>query len=173
MRRIPALVADWQTDEANAGKPFPSYARLLARRSTAEANSRYSWTVDFSARRAKAREEMQPLLDQAAKLRAEVVDLKEQLKGLKKEKAAKKVCEALDAQIREKDKSARDLESQAAAIDAALFDLKAVNPHAVTTVDQRTPAEIITNIETQGRVVAQALDRLRALLAADVLVTQE
>ena len=28
---LPAnLTADWQEDEANAGKPFPSYARLLA-----------------------------------------------------------------------------------------------------------------------------------------------
>ncbi|MBS0170643.1 MAG: N-6 DNA methylase [Nitrospira sp.] len=171
---LPAsLVADWQTDEANAGKPFPNYARLLARRGTSEANSRYSWTVDFSALRAKAREEMQPLLDEAAKLRAEVVDLKEQLKGLRKEKAVEKVCEALDAKIREKDKSARDLESQAAAIDAAVFDLKAVNPNAVAIVDKRTPAEIITNIETQGRVVAQALDRLRVLLADDVLVVSQ
>jgi type I restriction enzyme M protein len=30
--------------------------------------------VDFAARRASAREEMQPLLDGAAKLKAEVVD---------------------------------------------------------------------------------------------------
>lgn len=165
---LPAsLVADWQTDEANEGKPFPSYAQLLDRHGTPEAASRYSWTVDFSSRRAKARDEMQPLLDGAAKLRAEVVDLKEQLKGLKKEKAAGKVCETLDAHIREKDKSARDLESQAVAIDAAVFDLKAVNPNAVTTVDTRMPVEIIANIETQGRVVAQALDRLRALLVPE------
>ena len=44
------------------------------------------------------------------------------------------------AQIREKEKAARDLETQAAAIDAAVFDLKAVNPNAVTKVDERTPA---------------------------------
>ncbi len=171
---LPALlVADWQTDDANAGKPFPSYAQLLNRRGTPEATSRYSWTVDFSARRAKAREEMQPLLDEAAKLRGEVVDLKEQLKRLKKEKAAEKVCEALDARIREKDKSARDLESQAAAIDAALFDLKAVNPNAVATVDQRTPVEIINSIEEQGRIVTQALGRLRVLMTAELPLEQE
>ena len=156
-----------QADEANAGKPFPSYARQLARRGTPEAESRWSWTVDFAARRAKAREEMQPLLDGAAKLKAEVVDLKEQLKRLKKEKAADDVLEAQEAQIREKDKAARDLEAQAAAIDAAVFDLKAVNPNAVATVDERTPAEIIASIDVQGRIVAQALVRLGALLNGD------
>ena len=159
-----ALMADWHADEANSGEPFPSYARQLARRSTPEADSRWSWTVDFAARRAKAREEMQPLLDVAARLKAEVVDLKEQLKRLKKEKAADDVLEAHDAQIREKDKAARDLETQAAAIDAAVFDLKAVNPNAVATVDERMPAEIIASIDTQGKIVVQALGRLSALL---------
>ncbi len=68
--KLPAsLVAEWQAVEANADKPFPSYARLLAQRGTPEGASRYSWTVDFAARRAKAREEMRPLLDEAAKPR--------------------------------------------------------------------------------------------------------
>jgi type I restriction enzyme M protein len=165
---LPAsLVADWQADEARAGQQFPSYARQLARRGTHEAESRWSWTVDFAARRAKAREEMQPLLGRASKLKAEVVDLKEQLKRLKKDKAAGDLLEAHDAQIREKDKAARDLEVQAAAIDAAVFDLKAVNPNAVATVDGRTPAEIIASIDAQGHIVAEALVRLRALLEAD------
>lgn len=92
-----ALVADWQADEANAGKPFPSYARQLARRGTLDADSRWSWTVDFAARRAEAREAMQPLLDGAAQLKSEVVDLKEQLKRRKKEKAAVDVVAALEA----------------------------------------------------------------------------
>lgn len=162
-----ALVAEWQADEANAGKPFPSYARQLARRGTPEAESRWSWTVDFAARRAKAREEMQPLLDSAAKNKAEVVDLKEQLRRLKKEKAADDMLEAHDAQVREKDKAARDLEAKAAAMDAAVFDLKAVNPNAVATVDDRTPAEIIASIDAQGRIVTKALARLNALLASD------
>jgi type I restriction enzyme M protein len=110
---------------------------------------------------------MQPLIDQASKLKAEVVDLKEQLKRLKKETAAGDVLEAHDTRIREKDKAARDLEAQAAAIDAAVFDLKAVNPNAVATVDERTPAEIIASIEAHGRDVAQALGRLNALLASE------
>jgi type I restriction enzyme M protein len=89
------------------------------------------------------------------------------LKRLKKDKAADDVLQAHEAQIRDKDKAARDLESQAAAIDAAVFDLKAVNPNAVATVDERTPTQIIESIAAQGQVVSEALARLRALLAAD------
>ena len=93
-----------------------------------------------------------------------MVNLKEELKRLKKDKAAEKVLDALDAKIREKDKTARDLEAQAAAIDAAVFDLKAVNPNAVTTMDDRTPGQIIASIEAQGHIVVQALMRLAALI---------
>ncbi len=164
---LPAiLTADWQADEENVGKPFPSYARMLQHHGQAEGVSRYSWTVDFAARRAKAREEMQPLLDKAADIKAAVVDLKERLKQLKKDKAGESEMEALEADIREKEKAARDLEADAAAIDAAVFDLKAVNPNAVAVVDERTPGEIIESITTQGRIVADALARLNQLMAA-------
>jgi len=165
--QLPAiLTADWHADEANAGKPFPSYARMLQQRGKPEGTSRYSWTVDFAAHRAKARAEMQPLLMEAAQIKATVVDLKEQLKRSKKDKASDAELEALDAQIREKDKAARDLETKAADIDAAVFDLKAVNPTAVVDVDTRTPQQIIGNIEAQGRIVTEALSRLSDLMAA-------
>ena len=162
-----SLVAEWKDSEANAGKVFPAYARLLPKRGTPHGESRYSWTVDFAARRAKAREEMQPLLEEAGGLKGEVADLKERLKRLKKEKVAPAKLNALDAQIREKEKTAKDLETKAADIDAAVFDLKAVNPNAVAKVDERTPQEIIGNIEQQGRIVTEALTRLAKLLAAE------
>jgi type I restriction enzyme M protein len=164
---LPAiLTADWQADEDNAGKPFPSYARMLQHHGKPEGVSRYSWTVDFAARRAKAREEMQPLLDKAAGIKAAIVDLKERLKQLKKDKADDKKIAALEADIREQEKAARDLETEAAAIDAAVFDLKAVNPNAVAVVDERTPGEIIESISVQGRIVADALARLNQLMTA-------
>ena len=163
---LPAiLTADWQADEANAGKAFPSYARMLQYHGKPEGESRYSWTVDFAARRAKARAEMQPLLDEAAQIKATVVNLKEQHKRLKKDKASDAELLALTTQILEKDKAARDLETQAADIDAAVFDLKAVNPTTVIDVDTRTPQQIIGNIETQGRIVAEALANLSILMA--------
>lgn len=160
------LTADWHEDVANAGKPFPSYARMLQQRGKPESASRHSWTVDFAARRAKARAEMQPLLDQAAQIRAAVMDLKEKLKRLKNDKASDAGLTALDAQIRKNDKAARDLETKAADIDAAVFDLKAVNPTAVANADARTPQQIILNIEAQGRIVSDALAKLTSLLAA-------
>lgn len=164
---LPAiLTADWQADEENVGKPFPSYARMLQHHGQAEGASRYSWTVDFAARRAKAREEMQPLLDKAADIKAAGVDLKERLKQLKKDKADENQLDALEADIREKEKTARDLEAEAAAIDATVFDLKALNPNAVAVVDERTPGEIIESITIQGRIVADALARLNQLMAA-------
>jgi len=166
-KQLPAnLTADWREGEDTKDKPFPSYAKMLKNRGKAKGESRYSWTVDFAARRAKAREDMQPLLDEAAEIKAIVVELKERLKRLKKEKAGKEVIAALNAEIKEKEKSARDLESEAADIDAAVFDLKAVNPNTVAKVDTRTPQEIISNIEEQGRIVSEALGRLRSLLVA-------
>ncbi len=158
------LTADWKIDPENAGRPFPSYARLLPGRGQPEGDSRYSWTLDFAARRSAARDAMQPLRDKAAGLRAEVVELKERLKLLKKEKGPSAQIVTLEDDIREREKSARDLEAEAAAIDAAVFDLKAVNPKAEAKTDQRTPAQIIQSIEVQGRIVAGALARLNALL---------
>jgi type I restriction enzyme M protein len=163
--QLPAnLTAEWFEDAANQGKPFPSYARMLEHHGRPEGESRYSWTVDFTARRTRARQEMEPFLDEAARIKAAVVDLKEHLKRLKKMKAEKKEIEALEADIREKEKTVRDVEAKASGIDAAVFDLKAVNPNTVTKVDTRTPQEIIDNIEEQGQIVSEALGRLKTLL---------
>ena len=111
---------------------------------------------------------MKPLLDQARQLKDEVVDLKEDLKRLKKGKAAGEVIDALNIKIAEAEKAYRDLETQAANIDAAVFDLKAVNPNVVAQVDNRTPTEIIESINAQGRIVSDALARLSALVADDL-----
>lgn len=162
---LPAsLTADWLEQEDNAGKPFPTYARLLPLPGKPQADSRYSWTVDFAARRAKARAEIQPILAQAAKVRAEVVDLKGELKRQKKLRASKSEQTALVQEINEKDKVLRELEAEASSIDAAVFDLKAVNPNAVAKFDERSPDEIVHTIEQYGRVVSDALARLSHLL---------
>lgn len=164
-KQLPAnLTSEWRENDETKDQPFPSYASVLKNRGKPEGESRYSWTVDFAARRAKAREEMQPLLDEAAQIKADVVELKEQLKRLKKEKAGKEAIAELNARIKERDKAARDLEAKAADIDAAVFDLKAVNPNTVAKVDTRTPQEIIENIEERGRIVSEALATLSRLL---------
>ncbi|EGM79134.1 type I restriction-modification system methyltransferase subunit [Rheinheimera sp. A13L] len=158
------LTADWLADEGNAGKAFPSYARMLQNHGTEKGGSRYSWTIDFAARRAQARSEMQPLLDEAATLKAVVVDLKEQLKWMKKDKTDKTKVEAVTAQITEQEKLVRELENKAADIEAAVFDLKAVNPHVIVETDTRTPLNIIENIQLQQKVIDNALKNLAELM---------
>lgn len=163
---LPAtLTADWLEDETNEGKQFPSYARLLTHRGTPAGESRYSWTIDFAERRKAARAEMQPYLDEAAKLKADAVTFKDKLKALKKLTADKEEIEKFELQIKETEKAARDAQAKADEIDAAVFDLKAVNPNVVTKVDNRTPELIISNIEAQGHIVTNAMARLMALLA--------
>ena len=71
---------------------------------TAKGESRYSWTVDLADRRKKAREKMQPILDEAATIKSDVVDLKERLKLFKKDKASKKESDTLQDTIKEKEK---------------------------------------------------------------------
>ncbi len=74
---LPAtLVGDWANQPGHAGRPFPTFARLLAQRGTAGADSALSWTVDFAARRAAAREAMAPHLAEAARLLARGVELR-------------------------------------------------------------------------------------------------
>ncbi len=50
-------------------------------------------------------------------------------------------------------------------IEARNYDLKAVNPHARSAADTRTPEELLDLIEARGRDVAQALAELRAVSA--------
>ena len=61
------------------------------------------------------------------------------------------------------EKSARESQAAADLIDAATFDLKAVNPRARVVRDERSPVEIIDAIEKYGRGVDEALWRLRQL----------
>ncbi len=150
------LLTEWNEEEANNGKEFPSYAKLLTDRN----ESCYSWTVDFASRRAKAREEMQPFLDKAAEQKEKVISLKEKLKDLKRKEAKKEAIEALEEKIRVQEKEVREAESKAAEIDARVFDIKAVNPNAVAKVDKRTTSEIIQNIKEQGKIVAEAMEKL-------------
>lgn len=51
-----------------------------------------------------------------------------------------------------------------ASIEAAGYDLKAVNPNRRYVTDDRTPLEIVGEIEARGAEVAAAIGRLRALL---------
>ena len=92
----------------------------------------------FAARRAKNRADMQPSRDEAAQIKASEAELL-----------------ALNTEMLAKDKAARDVETMATGIDAAVVD-----------VDTRTPQQIIENVEAQGRIVADALTQLHTLMTA-------
>jgi len=160
-----ALTAYWLEQECNQGKAFPSIARLLGKHGTAEADSDFSWTVDFAARRAKAQADIRPFLEEVKNLTEALLPLKEQLKALKKDKADKEKISAVEEAIKAKEKAVREAQTKAADIDAAVYDLKAVNPNVRTIVDTRTVLEIIDNINLQGQTVEKAMNNLRGLLA--------
>jgi type I restriction enzyme M protein len=97
-----------------------------------------------------------------------VVALKEKLKAFKTLRAAGSGdgdIEALETEIWETEKAAREAQAAANAIDFAVFDLKAVNPNAVVKIDTRTSAEIICSVEDHAQVVAKALGVLKTLLS--------
>lgn len=163
--KLPAtLTGEWLEDENVKDEPFPTYAKMLA----TKGESRYSWTIDFAARRAEAWEKMQPFKERVAELREENIPLKEQLKVFKKEKKGKEEIEALEGKIYDIEKEIKDQEAIIADIDAKVFDLKAVNPNAVVKVDIRTTLEVIENIETQSKIVKDAMTKLKKLLNQNV-----
>jgi type I restriction enzyme M protein len=107
---------------------------------------------------------MQPHIDMAERARAATILHKEKLKALKKKDAKADNIAAIEEKIKEQEKIARDSQSKADAIGAAVFDLKAVNPNVVVRVDTRTTAEVIQNIQDQSNIVAKSLETLRVLL---------
>ena len=164
------LVGEWRDQEGNADKPFPTFARLLAQRGTDGAESDFSWTVDFAGKRAKAREDMAPHLAEVERLKTEAVTLKDRLTALKKANASDDEIVQCRDQLLAVEKSVRESQAAADLIDAATFDLKAVNPRARVERDERAPIEILDAIEKHGRGVDKALARLRHLTSV-VLAT--
>jgi type I restriction enzyme M protein len=161
---LPAVLTESWTADENSSGDFPSYARLLPHRGTDAGETRYSWTVDFAALRKQAREDMKPHTDAAARLKAEVVAFKEKLKAVRAAKSKDGKIEELETKIAEQERAAREAQLKADAIDAAVFDLKAVNPNAVVQSDSRAPEQIINSIEEQATIVATALRALRSML---------
>lgn len=161
---LPAsLVGDWREQKDNADKPFPTFVRMLAKYSTPEAESDFSWTMDFAARCAKAREEMAPHLLEVEKLKNETVVLKDKLAALKKTKADSEKLKAVQDALVAVEKAMREAQAKADAIDAAVYDLKAVNPRVRVERDTRTVPQILDSIASQNQVLCQALERLRSL----------
>ncbi|MCF7674081.1 MAG: type I restriction-modification system subunit M [Akkermansiaceae bacterium] len=75
--------------------------------------------------------------------------------GVKTDKMAK-----LDSKIAAAITACREAENRAAAILDTVYDLKAVNPHAVANADVRTVGDLLHTIATEGKSIESALRRL-------------
>jgi type I restriction enzyme M protein len=143
-------------------KNFEEFFALLPKREESER----SWTIDLSARKAKASFDAQPFKDAAREKSQEADALKDGIAAMKKAKprydgAIEKAEAALKTLVGE----ARDAAAKAEAIENAVYDLKAVNPNRKTQVDDRAPTELLDLIEAKGSEVSAALARLRGLIA--------
>jgi type I restriction enzyme M protein len=140
---------------------FEDFFKLLPTRPESER----SWTVDFSARQEKAREEARPFHEKAAEFTAQAKTLEDQFLVKRKNKATPKdELDALELNWKTVLKSARENLSKATDIENAVYDLKAVNPYRKVVTDTRTPAELLDFIEAKGREADAALSRLRTLI---------
>jgi type I restriction enzyme M protein len=139
---------------------FEDFFRLLPDRTDSER----SWTVSLTGRRRQAAEETEPLRQQSRAKEQEVAHAKERLASLRKTEPRDdaRVAEA-EVAVAGLVRETRDLGARIQAIEDAVYDLKAVNPHAKKDVDTRTPEDLLDLIEAKGREVAEALATLRDL----------
>lgn len=132
---------------------------------TAQADSAFSWTVDFAERRAQAQVDMEPFKQQEAALKETLITLKEQQSALRKASARDDNALAeCQTSILETEKAVRDAKAKADSIDAAVFDLKAVNTHIKAETDERSILEVLETIQQRGKAIDTALNTLRQLI---------
>ena len=141
---------------------FAGFFELLPQRGTDAAETDHSWTIDFAARQAQARDEAAPFRRDAEAQRERALNSREQAKI---ERKADRVpqADALLATSVEAERAARDASAKAQGIEDAIYDLKAVNPKERKQGDVRTPIQLLEAIEAKGREVDEALARLREL----------
>lgn len=141
-------------------KHFEDFAAKLSARE----DSDRSWTVDLSARKAKASADAQPFKDTARAKSQEADQIKDRLGELKRAKPRDEASvEDAETKVAASLKEAREAANKVDDIEHAVYDLKAVNPNRKAEVDRRTPAELLDLIEIKGRQVAEALAGLRRL----------
>ncbi len=140
---------------------FEDFFALLPTR----ADSDRSWTVDLAARREAARRQSAPLRAESEAKTREAQTLRDRIKELRKADTINTdEIAALEDGAAKLAKAANELMGKADSIDAAVYDLKAVNPNAKATEDTRTPEELLDLIDAKGVEVAEALAALRASL---------
>jgi type I restriction enzyme R subunit len=104
-----------------------------------------------------------PFKDTARAKAGEAEQVKDKLNGLKKARPRDETAIAeAESQLAALKKEAREAAARAEAIENAVYDLKAVNPHRKANADKRTPNQLLDLIEVKGREITAALAALRA-----------
>lgn len=136
---------------------FDTFFRLLPERGDSER----SWTIDFAARREKARQESEPFKQKARELENEAYQTKEKLKQLKQQSPQNKdEITKLQTKIAELEVQTRENRAKAETIENAIYDIKAVNPNAKDISDKRTPKELLAFIAEKSLEVESVLAKL-------------
>jgi len=144
---------------------FDEFFRLLAERG----DSDRSWTIDFSARREKARQEAEPFKLKVKRLENEAYETREKVKQLKLQSPQNKdEINELQTKIVDLETKARENRAKAELIESAIYDIKAVNPSAQDLSDKRTPSELIAFINDKSKEVETVLAKLAASLELSV-----
>ena len=119
-----------------------------------------------AAKLQQAVEEARPHREKATELSAQAKTLEDDWRDKRK---AKTTSEAKLAALEEKwkavEREARESPSKAVTIEAAAYDLKAVNPNRVSNEDTRTPMALLDFIADKGNEADAALARLRELVS--------
>jgi len=136
---------------------FEDFFQLLASR----ADSELSWMVDLEERRRLAGEEARPFKDRATAKGQEAARWTQRAVELKKAKQTADSIKEMKTRANDAKRESREFAARAKAIEAAVYDLKAVNPNKRVVVDTRTPDELLDLIEVKGREIAEALTALR------------
>ena len=145
-------------------KHFEEFFPLLPKR----ADSKQSWTMDFSARVQTSLEEARPHREKFIELSAKARVLEDAFRdGRKEKKLNPEKLAALEDKWKAVDREARESLAKAETIENAAYDLKAVNPNRVTKEDKRTPVQLLDFIAVKGQEADAALQSLRVLTAAE------
>jgi type I restriction enzyme M protein len=142
-------------------KHFEEFFQLLPKR----ADSKQSWTLDFSDRVQKSLEEARPHRENFIELSAQAKVLEDDFREKRKtKKISEEKLAALEEKLKAVDREAREALAKAETIENAAFDLKAVNPNRVTKEDKRTPSQLLEFINAKGQEAEKALKKLRELI---------
>lgn len=177
--QLPAsLTNHWKEQNGRSRKPFPSYARLLPSAGTKSAESPYSWTVDLGERRKQSQAECENMKKEISVI-LDIISLSQkEIRRMKSSASSnspseRKIIASKVAEVAERRKQIREIESNMKSVSLSAFDLTAVNPNALVKVDPRSPTEIVRSIQEQESVISSSLEKLYDLLRMDVVDTDQ